>query len=156
MAGMGFDAEMMAGVDDGLKRKVGWWAYVVSGASALVRLGFGVRVTADRQRAVSQHARTVLVANCGELTGGIQLIPDAALDDGRLDTVLASPRSISAWIAIGLHFLSVKRRGHPAFVHLVSDQVEVATREPVQAQLDGDAVGVGAAGDELPGAGRGR
>jgi diacylglycerol kinase family enzyme len=141
MAGMGFDAEMMAGVDDGLKKTVGWLAYAVSGAAALFRLGFGVRVAADRQRAVSQHARTVLVANCGELTGGLRLIPEAQLSDGRLDTVLASPRSLFAWLAIGLNIVSRRRRGHPALVHLTSEEVQVATREPVEAQLDGDAVG---------------
>ncbi|MCB0912494.1 MAG: diacylglycerol kinase family lipid kinase, partial [Propionibacteriaceae bacterium] len=140
-AGMGLDAEMMAGVDPTLKRTVGWLAYAVSGFRALFRLGFSVRVTADRQRAVSQHARTVLVANCGELTGGLRLIPEAALDDGRLDTVLASPRSLFGWIAIGVDMASRHRRGHPAFVHLVSGQVDVTTKEPVEAELDGDAVG---------------
>ena len=140
-AGMGLDAEMMAGADDGLKQRVGWLAYAVSGAKALFRLGFGVRVAADRQRAVSQHALTVMVANCGELAGGLRLIPDAAVDDGRLDIVLASPRSISGWLAIAWHFVSVRRRGHPAFVHLVSERADVATREPVEAQLDGDTVG---------------
>ncbi|MCA0294711.1 MAG: diacylglycerol kinase family lipid kinase [Actinobacteria bacterium] len=141
MAGMGFDAQMMAGVDAQLKRRVGWLAYAVSGAAALFRIGFAVRVAADRQRAVSQHARTVLVANCGELTAGLRLIPEAELTDGRLDTVLASPRSISGWLAIGLNVVSGRRRGHPAFVHLDSEEVQVATREPVEAQLDGDAVG---------------
>jgi diacylglycerol kinase family enzyme len=140
-AGMGLDAQMMAGVDDRLKRRVGWLAYALSGARALFRLGFSVRVTADRQRAVSQHALAVLVANCGELTGGLQLVPDAAVDDGRLDTVLASPRSISGWLAIALHVASVHRRGHPALVHLVSEHTEIVTKEPVEAQLDGDAVG---------------
>jgi YegS/Rv2252/BmrU family lipid kinase len=141
MAGMGFDAEMMAGVDDGLKKKVGWVAYALSGAAALIRLGFGVRVRTDSQRAVSQHARTVLVANCGELTGGLQLIPEAELDDGRLDIVLASPRSLGSWLALALHFISRRRRGHPALVHLTSEQVDILTREPIEAQLDGDAVG---------------
>ncbi len=140
-AGMGLDAEMMAGVDPRLKRRVGWLAYAVSGIGAVFRLGFGVRVTAERQRAVSQHARTVLVANCGELTGGLALIPDASLDDGALDTILASPRSIFGWIAIGANIVSRHRRGHPALVRLVSSRVDVATREPVEAQLDGDAVG---------------
>lgn len=140
-AGMGLDAEMMASVDPALKRRVGWLAYALSGLGAVLRLGFGVRVTADRQRAVSQHARTVLVANCGELAGGLQLIPEAALDDGKLDTVLASPRSVFGWIAIGVDILSRHRRGHPAFVHLVAGRVDVATREPIEAQLDGDAVG---------------
>lgn len=141
MAGMGLDAEMMAGVDETLKRRVGWLAYAVSGARAMFRLGFPVRVRADAQRAVSQHARTVVVGNCGELTGGLQLMPDASLTDGRLDTVLASPRSIAAWLALGLHIVSGQRRGHPTLVRLVSNRVQVAAREPVEAQLDGDAVG---------------
>lgn len=142
MAGMGLDAEMMAGVDDRLKRTVGWAAYAISGARALFRLGFAVRVRTDLERAVSQHARAVVVGNCGELAGGLQLMPEARLDDGRLDTVLASPNSIAAWLAIALHFVSARRRGHPALVHLVSDRVEVVAKEPVQAQLDGDAVGL--------------
>jgi diacylglycerol kinase family enzyme len=141
MAGMGLDAEMMAGVDEGLKRTVGWLAYALSGAKALFRLGFAVRVRADTERAVSQHARAVVVGNCGELAGGLQLMPDAAIDDGLLDTVLASPNSIAGWLALGLNFISARRRGHPSLVHLVSERVDVATREPVEAQLDGDAVG---------------
>ena len=141
MAGMGLDAEMMAGVDEGLKRKVGWLAYALSGAKALFRLGFAVRVRADAERAVSQHARAVVVGNCGELAGGLQLMPEASVTDGKLDTVLASPNSIAGWLALGLNFISARRRGHPSLVHLVSDRVDVATREPVEGQLDGDAVG---------------
>ncbi len=141
MAGMGLDAQMMAGVDEGLKKKVGWLAYALSGARALFRLGFAVRVRADEKRAVSQHARAVVVGNCGELAGGLQLMPDASVDDGRLDTVLAAPNSIAGWLALGLNFISARRRGHPSLVHLVSERVDVATREPVEAQLDGDAVG---------------
>lgn len=141
MAGMGLDADMMAGVDVRLKKQVGWLAYGLSGVRALFRLGFAVRVQAAQQRAVSQHARAVVVGNCGELTGGLQLMPEASLDDGQLDTVLASPNSISAWLAIALHFVSARRRGHRALVHLVSDRVSVVTKEPVEAQLDGDAVG---------------
>jgi diacylglycerol kinase family enzyme len=142
MAGMGLDAEMMAGVDAGLKRRVGWLAYAVSGARALFRLGFAVRVRADAERAVSQHARAVVVGNCGELAGGLQLMPEASLTDGRLDTMLASPNSIAGWLAIALNFASAKRRGHPSLVRLVSERVEVATREGIEAQLDGDAVGL--------------
>ena len=141
MAGMGLDAEMMAGVDEGLKRRVGWLAYAVSGAGALFRLGFAVRVRADAERAVSQHARAVVVGNCGELAGGLQLMPEASLTDGKLDTVLAAPNSIAGWLALWLNVVSGRRRGHPSLVRLVSNRVQVATKEPVEAQLDGDAVG---------------
>jgi diacylglycerol kinase (ATP) len=142
MAGMGLDAEMMAGVDEGLKRRVGWLAYALSGAKALFRLGFAVRVRADAERAVSQHARAVVVGNCGELTGGLQLMPEASLTDGKLDTVLAAPNSIAGWLALWLNVVSGQRKGHPSLVRLVSGKVQVAVKEPVQAQLDGDAVGL--------------
>lgn len=142
MAGMGLDADIMAGVDESLKRKVGWWAYVVSGVTALFRLGFAVRVRTASDRLMRQHARMVLVGNCGELTGGVQLIPEAQIDDGILDVVLASPRSLSAWLAVGLHLVTGRRRGHTSLVHLQDAQVTASTREPVAAQLDGDAVGL--------------
>ncbi len=141
MAGMGLDAQIMAGVDEGLKKKVGWWAYVASGVMAVFRLGFAVRVRAGESREFSQHARTVLVGNCGELTGGLQLIPQAAVDDGVLDVVIASPRSLSSWLAIGVHLLTRQRRGHRLFVHRQAEKIVVRTREPIEAQLDGDAVG---------------
>jgi diacylglycerol kinase family enzyme len=141
MCGMGLDAEIMAEVDEGLKRRVGWWAYVLSGVGAIFRLGFAVRVKAGSDRLVNQHARTVLVANCGELTGGLQLIPEAEVDDGLLDVILASPRSLPGWLAIALHFVSASRRGHGPLVHLQDSEVSVRTTEPVAAQLDGDAVG---------------
>jgi diacylglycerol kinase family enzyme len=120
---------------------VGWWAYVASGVRAVFRLGFAVRVRAGESREFSQHARTVLVGNCGELTGGMQLIPQAAVDDGVLDVVIASPRSLSSWLAIGVHLLTGQRRGHRLLVHRQAEEIVVRAREPVEAQLDGDAVG---------------
>lgn len=142
MAGMGLDADIMAGVDESLKRKVGWWAYVVSGVVAVFRLGFAVRVRTASDRVMRQHARMVLVGNCGELTGGVQLIPEASLEDGILDVVLASPRSLTAWLAVALHLVTGRRRGHAALVHLSDEHVWVRAKEPVEAQLDGDAIGM--------------
>lgn len=141
MAGMGLDAETMATADDTLKRRIGWFAYLLSGLTSLVNPGFSVRVSTDSERQVSQHARMVLVGNCGELTGGVKLMPDARIDDGRLDTVLVTPTSITGWLAVAWHVLSGHRRGHAHLSRLVCRRVEVVTRRAIQAQLDGDAVG---------------
>jgi len=141
MAGMGLDADIMASVDEGLKKKVGWWAYVAAGARAIFRLGFAVRVKTSANRLVSQHARTVLVGNCSELIGGMRLIPQAEVDDGRLDVVVASPKSLFAWLAVGLHIVTGERRGHRSLIHLQDLEVSVLTKEPIEAQSDGDAVG---------------
>ena len=141
MAGMGLDAETMATADEGLKSRIGWLAYVLSGVKSLVNPGFAARVSTGVERQVSQHARMIVVGNCGELTGGVKLMPDARVDDGRLDAVLVTPRSITGWLVVGLHVLTGQRRGHAYLSRLVSEQVEVTTRRPIEAQLDGDAVG---------------
>lgn len=141
MAGIGLDAETMANADEGLKKLVGWPAYLVSGTKALFSKGFRVRVVAGDERAVSQQAKTVVIGNCGELTGGVALMPDARVDDGVLDTVLAAPRGLVGWGALVLDIVSRHRRGHPRLVSFRSETVTVRTVRPVEAQLDGDAVG---------------
>jgi len=47
----------------------------------------------------------------------------------------------ASWVAIGVNLVTRQRRGHRLFVHRQATQIVVRTREPVEAQLDGDAVG---------------
>lgn len=141
MTGMGLDAEAVAGATVELKRQLGWVAYAISGLRSLVRAGFSVRVAAGGQRAFSQHAATVMIGNCGELTAGVRLMPDAKVDDGLLDVAVVSPRSLSSWFATGMYILTRHRFGHSAIAHLRGPEVTVIAAEPTDAQLDGDAVG---------------
>lgn len=141
MAGIGLDAEAVAGASVELKRRFGWVAYALSGLKSLVRSGFSVRVAAGGQRAFSQHATTVMIGNCGELTAGVRLMPDAKVDDGLLDVAVVSPRSLGAWLAVGAYILTRHRIGHSAIAHLRGPKVTIVAAAPVDAQLDGDAVG---------------
>lgn len=141
MAGMGLDAEAVAGASVELKRQFGWVAYAMSGLRSLLRSGFSVRVVAGGQRAFSQHAATVMIGNCGELTAGVRLMPDARVDDGLLDVAVVSPRSLGSWLAVGAYILTRHRIGHSAIAHLRGSRVQIIATEPVDAQLDGDAVG---------------
>ena len=141
MAGMGLDAEAVAGASVELKRRFGWVAYALSGLRSLVRSGFSVRVAAGGQRAFSQHATTVMIGNCGELTAGMRLMPDAQVDDGLLDVAVVSPRSLGSWLAVAAYILTRHRVGHSAIAHLRGAKVTIIAARPVDAQLDGDAVG---------------
>lgn len=141
MAGVGVDADTMANADEKLKNTVGWVAYLVSGAKALVHRGFRVTVTSGADLELSQHARMVVVGNCGELTGGAELMPDAVLDDGILDAVMLAPRGVLGWGAALLSLVTRNRRGHESLRRLTGERVEVNLDRPVEGELDGDAIG---------------
>ncbi len=95
MAGIGLDAKMVANSNEDLKRRVGWVAYIDAIAKAVRdtdRLKVRFRIDDGPIRAMSAH--TVLVGNCGLLPGNILLLPEATLDDGRLDIVALRSRGL--------------------------------------------------------------
>ena len=142
MAGLGFDAEMMAGAPEHIKARVGWLAYVVSGVRALRGAQAKVRVTVDDQPPYSRRVRTVVVGNVGKLTGGILLLPDAEVDDGWLDAVLLSPKGLVSWAVVAGRVLTRNRRSHPRVEHVRCRELLLESDRPQEAQLDGDTVGL--------------
>ncbi|WP_024286108.1 diacylglycerol kinase family protein [Cellulomonas sp. KRMCY2] len=92
IAGLGFDAQMVAGADEQLKKRLGWLAYFLASVKHLHDRRLRVRVTADGGPPESMRLRTVLIGNCGRLPGGITLLPDAVLDDGWLDLAAIDTR----------------------------------------------------------------
>ena len=71
MAGLGFDAAIMAGAPEKLKARVGWLAYTVSGMRNLRGPRFKIRMAIDEQPEFERRVRTVVIGNCGKLTGGL-------------------------------------------------------------------------------------
>jgi diacylglycerol kinase family enzyme len=141
MAGLGFDAEIMASVGPELKKKVGRWAYVVAGARLIRGTQTKVTLYLDDEPPVRRRVRTVVVGNCGSLTGGIQLLPDARPDDGWLDVVAISPRGVVGWAAVTASVMSRMRRGHPLVERFRCRRVEIRAETPLHMQLDGDPAG---------------
>jgi diacylglycerol kinase (ATP) len=143
MAGIGFDADVMAAVEPALKRRVGWWAYVVAGAKHLRGRTTGIVMRLDDAEPVRRRVRSVVVGNCGELTGGVRLLPEARVDDGWLDVVVVAPRRLVEWAAVVASVLStVRGRGrHPIVQHFRCRSVEIRAEKPLAMQLDGDPAG---------------
>ena len=141
MAGIGFDAAVMADAPEKLKNKVGWLAYGVSGVKNLRGAGFKAWVTHDDAEEVSRRVRTVVIGNCGKLTGGLVLMPDAKLDDGWLDTVVLSPRGLVGWVAVAGRVITRRQDGHQRVDHARCKKVHVRTDRPIEVQLDGDTLG---------------
>ncbi|WP_066583947.1 diacylglycerol/lipid kinase family protein [Cellulomonas timonensis] len=140
MAGMGLDAEAMAHADERLKGAVGWPAYLVSGARAAVRGGFTANVQTRGGQAMTRTVRAVVIGNSGRLQGGVELLPEASLDDGLLDVAVVAPRGLAGWIrTIATVFSS--GRSHAHLERRQTTDVRVSARHPTAVQLDGDALG---------------
>ncbi|MEW1951835.1 diacylglycerol kinase family protein [Terrabacter sp. NPDC080008] len=141
MSGIGMDAQIMAGTNENLKAKVGWPAYMVSGVKHLVSPEFRIGVKVDDELEFRRRARMVVIGNCGRLLGGLVLMPNARVDDGQLDTVIASPRGVVGWVPVATRVATRRRKGHPTLDHKVCREVRVRTDRPVPVQIDGDVIG---------------
>lgn len=166
MAGMGIDAAMIANTNSVLKKRVGWLAYVDGGVRSLPKVRrLRLRFAVDGGPVRGARLSTILIANCGRLPGGIELFPDAEVDDGILDIAVLQPKTVFGWLFIWRRLVwenRVLRRtalgrsllrftGNDdgddtrTIYYLRGREVEVTVREPQPFEIDGDAVGEAAA-----------
>lgn len=141
MAGLGFDAEMMAGAPAAIKDRVGPLAYIVSGLRRLKGESTRVTITFDDGQVVVRRVRMAVVGNCGTLIGGIVLIPDAEVDDGNLDVLTLSPRGLLGWALVGVQLLTGGGGRHRRMLERQTKGVSISVDEPQEAQMDGDPIG---------------
>ena len=143
MAGLGMDAMIMTGVDDDLKKRVGWAAYFVSGVKALRFPGMKVTITVDDEEPRTFRARTVVIGNVGFLQAGIPLLPEARIDDGMLDVVVLAPRRFWGWLLIAVRVMARRKATNERLDRFTGHRVHVSATSPTPMQLDGDPVGEG-------------
>jgi diacylglycerol kinase family enzyme len=130
----------MRDAPEGLKKAVGWPAYVVSATKHLRGRGIRVTLTFDDGKPLHRRVRTVVVGNVGKLQGNIPLLPDAKPDDGVLDIVVIATRNVVDWARVAGR---VVRRAHVpdrrmerfTAKHVL---IEASHRQP--RQLDGDVI----------------
>jgi len=151
IGGMGFDAAMVGGAPDELKARIGWIAYFVGGVRHL--LGRKIHATlelGESGESATFQARTVLIANCGRLPGGVVLFPDAQLDDGWLDIATIDTRGgIIGWAdllrKVVLQGLGVRRDPLPYSTGSIEFRrgrtLTIRTDQPEHVQVDGDLLG---------------
>jgi diacylglycerol kinase family enzyme len=149
MTGFGLDGQIMAGTNERVKGMLGWPAYVMSGLGNVFNRGFPVTVASSggsgvvgsRGDRVRRHARTVIVGNCGTLQGGIELMPEAEVDDGILDAVVIAPRGAFGWASVIADISTRHRVGHKRLDRLRGRTFSIEASRPVEAEIDGDPIG---------------
>ena len=143
MAGMGFDAAIMEGVNEEFKAKVGWIAYVLSALKSLMFPAARVEVSVDDGEITTHRARTIVVGNVGYLQAGMPLLPDASIDDGLLDVVLLHPRRFLSWIPLAFRVLAKRPHTDDLVNRMTGRTVVVRASADIPRQLDGDSIGPG-------------
>ena len=141
MAGIGFDAAIMADAPERLKKTVGPLAYALSGVKNLRGPQFRIRMKIDQDLEFSRRARSVVIGNCGKLTGGLVLMPEAEVDDGWLDAIILSPTGVVSWVAVAGRVISRKRKGHERVDHHRLRSMTIRCDRPEEVQVDGDTIG---------------
>jgi YegS/Rv2252/BmrU family lipid kinase len=143
MAGMGFDAAIMEGVNEDIKAKVGWIAYVLSALKSLMFPAVRAEISVDGGEFTSHRARTIVVGNVGYLQAGMPLLPDAAIDDGLIDLVLLHPRRFLSWIPLAFRVLAKRPRTDELVNRMTGRTIVVRASADTPRQLDGDSIGPG-------------
>jgi YegS/Rv2252/BmrU family lipid kinase len=143
MAGMGFDAAIMEGVNEDIKKRIGWFAYVISGLKSLMFPAVRLEISVDGGEFTKHRARTVVVGNVGFLQAGMPLLPDAAIDDGQLDIVILHPRNFFAWIPLAWRVLLKRKHTDELVDRKTGASVVIRAAAATPRQLDGDSIGPG-------------
>lgn len=142
MAGMGFDAQMLDSTPEGLKKRIGWLAYVVAALRHLRRRPIPVRIRLDHADPIRRRVRTVLVANVGHLHGGIPLLPDAVADDGWLDIAVLTPRTLRHWVSLAAAVIG-RHHDVPRMETFRARRIEILSDRVQPRELDGDVIAPG-------------
>ncbi|MFV0634643.1 diacylglycerol/lipid kinase family protein [Demequina sp.] len=152
MAGAGIDAEMVAGANPALKKRLGWLAYFFAALEHLGDKRMRATVTIDDGESVTNEMRTVLLANAGRLPGGLQLIPDASISDGALDVATLDARAgIVGWTDLfgtviaqgaGIKQLEVLQAWRASRIdHARGRDIHITFASPERVQVDGEELG---------------
>jgi diacylglycerol kinase family enzyme len=141
MAGVGLDALILEETDFDLKQVIGPGAYLIAAGKVLGKEPVRTMITIDDHKPVRRRAVLCLIGNVGEVPGLISVIPDAKLDDGRLDLLIASPRRLRDWIRATIRVLLRRHNDDINLDHWSGRRVVLDLATPEAYQLDGDTAG---------------
>ncbi|PKI93024.1 diacylglycerol kinase [Actinomycetales bacterium SN12] len=153
MVGFGLDAHMLAETDDDLKGKAGWLAYVAAmGRAVTASETVDFQITLDNGEKQTFSGHTLLIGNCGDIQGGFTLLPDAVVDDGRLDLLVISAENVVQWLQTlrtvvwdnGIRRLlggGEETVSTDVTQHLTGEAIAVALSGPVPFEIDGEEAG---------------
>jgi YegS/Rv2252/BmrU family lipid kinase len=141
MAGLGLDAKMLDDASEPVKKRFGWAAYVAAALRHLWDRPMRVNLRIDSGSPLQRRASVVIIGNVGTLQGGLPLLPDAQPDDGRLDLVILTARSLVGWLAVVLHVLLRRPDATARVIRRTCTEVSVEVDRAHLWEIDGEVMG---------------
>lgn len=100
-----------------------------------------VRVSIDGKHPVGRKSLSIIVNNSPVIAGGIQLTPDAVIDDGQFDVCFVKPVSLPRLLILALQVAMKAHRNERhtlAFAHL--REMTITSKRPIPVSVDGELV----------------
>ncbi len=138
MGGIGLDAQVIADAGREAKRRLGVLAYVWSTLRNLPRRRQLVEIHLDDRPPLRRRVKTVMVANMGRITGGLEAVPTASPSDGLLDVVVVRTATLGQWLRLLLYAMVGRTQQDPSFDVYQVRRVLVRSRRPQPVELDGE------------------
>jgi YegS/Rv2252/BmrU family lipid kinase len=138
MGGMGLDGEVIEEADREAKNRLGIFAYFLAAARNLGRRRTSVLIRLDNQPPLRRRVKSVLIANMGKMTGGLEAIPTASPSDGLLDIGIVKARTTGQWLRLlGYGLLGRSHEAPDLEVHQAR-RVSITAVNPQPVQFDGE------------------
>jgi YegS/Rv2252/BmrU family lipid kinase len=139
---IGFLARMVEYADRQAKARLGYWAYVLSGARSLVSASpatFHIRVDGEP---VKTSAITCVIGNIVGLgSSGLNLAPDVKPDDGELDIVTIRNVDLPSLVSVTASIFA-QAGGDLGLPHWHGREIELDADPPQSVQVDGEMIGM--------------
>lgn len=138
MAGVGFDALMIRDTNSKIKRRFGSIAYVMAAVRNVPARLVAATITVDGRQVWSGRTAMVLIGNCGTVTGGLNVFPEAQSDDGRLDVAVLSAKRLREWASVGFRLMTNRPQRSDLVARFTGVEIEVRLARPMPYELDGE------------------
>lgn len=135
-AGAGFDAEVTEHVDTRQKRRLGAWAYLITGF-VVAREYAGRKVTLIADDIELRERIILAVISNARLYGGIvEVAPRAYLDDGLLDVVIFRGEGFPSTLRHVLHIFARRHLHDPEVIYLQVRSLTIRSPRPMPFHAD--------------------
>ncbi len=137
--GVGLDAKMIELAPRELKRRLGFFAYMIGGFRAVLALDkFQVRLTVDGQ-VFERTASAVMIANFGAVLNDLVTFGDGIrYDDGLLNACVFSPNNLADSMRVLWRMLRKDFSPHPTMFYRAGKEFLIETTPSRNVQADGE------------------